>query len=178
VLAHLDLFQPFVSRRDFGAGKRRMTMDAQPVTELARAVVAQVAPGELPLFGAMSRAYAADPSRARPRRGGDEALGFGLAEAASLLTPAALAAAGQVARYLADDLGKALANTAGEAIGKRIARLFRREPGAPSLTQAQISRVRAIALEVARAENLTEPRASLLADALVGHLVSAAPAVP
>ena len=63
MLAHLDLFQPFVSRRDFGAGKRRMTMDAQPVTELARAVVAQVAPGELPLFGAMSRAYAADPKQ-------------------------------------------------------------------------------------------------------------------
>lgn len=153
-------------------------MDVQPVTELARAVVAQAAPEELPLFGAMSRAYAADPGRTRTRSGGDEALGFGLAEAATLLTPIALLAAHQVARSLAEEFGKSMGRAAGSAVAERVAKLFRREPDAPTLTQAQLARVHAIAVEVARAEKLAEARASRLADVLVSHLSGAGLAVP
>jgi hypothetical protein len=145
-------------------------MDAQPATELARAILAQVAPGELPLFGPISRAYAADPGRARMRRGGDETLGFGLAEAAPLLTPVVLAVAEQVVRYLADDLSKSLTHTAGDFIAQRIARLFRHEAGTQPLTPAQLSHVRTIAVEVARDADVPEAQSSLLADALIGQL--------
>src|SRR5215475_6199891 len=78
--------------------------------EFGRLLVAQLAPEELPLFGAMSRAFFADPKRARATRGGgDEILGFGLSEAAGLLTPAVLAAACHLALYLTEEVGKAFA---------------------------------------------------------------------
>jgi len=150
-------------------------MDVQPVTRLARAVVTQIAPGELPLFEAMSRAYAADSSRARTRRGGDEALGFGFADAAMLVTPVVLIAVDHIAIYLAEELGKSLTHQAAEAITERISRLFRREPSTPPLTHAQISRIRDIAIEAARAAALTEPRATILAETLVSQLTTATP---
>ena len=57
---------------------RRPQVDTQPQTELARSVVSEIAPSELPLFEIMSRSFASDPKRVRIRRGGDEELGFGI----------------------------------------------------------------------------------------------------
>ena len=152
-------------------------MDMQPVTKLAHAIVAQVAPSELPLFEAMSKAYAADPGRVRTRPGRDEVLSFGLTETASLLTPVVLVTLHQVANYLAEDLGKAMAHSTVEAVAKRVAKLFRREPDTAPLTQAQLSRIRTIAAEVIRIAAVPETQASLLVDALVAHL-AASPAAP
>ena len=152
-------------------------MDMQPVTELAHAVVTQVAPSELPLFKAMSDAYAKKPGRARTRPGRDEVLGFGLTEWAPLLTPLVLATVHQVADYLAEDLEKAMAHSTAEAVAKRVTKLFRREPDTPPLTQAQLSRIRTIAAEVVRVAAVPEAQASLLVDALVAHL-AASPAAP
>src|SRR5947208_1373292 len=56
--------------------------EEQPAIAAARAVVTRVAPQELNLFGAMSRVFVEHPDRMDvQRRGGDDFLGFGLAEA-------------------------------------------------------------------------------------------------
>ena len=95
--------------------------------ELGRVLVAELAPGELPLFGAMSRAFFADPKRTRPTRsGGDDVLGFGAAEAAGLLTPVVLSAACQVALYLTEELWKAVTKKAADIVAEEVKRLFRR----------------------------------------------------
>jgi hypothetical protein len=144
--------------------------------ELGRALVAELAPGELPLFGAMSRAFFADPKRARPTRGsGDDILGFGAAEAAGLLTPAVLSAACQVALYLTEELWKAFAKKAADFVAEEVKRLFRQEPTAVRLDQVQLARIRAITLETARQFKLSNARASQLADALVSHFALAPP---
>jgi hypothetical protein len=138
--------------------------------ELGRVLVARLAPGELPLFGAISGAFFADPKRARPTRsGGDEVLGFGVAEAAGLLTPVVLAASCHVALYLTEEVGKAFAKTGADFIVEQIKRLFRREPTPARLDVAQLAQIRAIALDTARQFKLSNDRAALLADALVGH---------
>lgn len=147
-------------------------MDMQPLTELARTVVAQVAPSELPLFKAMIKAHADGPGRVRSGPGRDEVLGFGLTEFAPLLTPVVLATVHQVADYLAEDLEKAMAHSTAEAVAKRVAKLFRREPDTPPLTQAQLSRIRTIAAEVVRIAAVPEAQASLLVEALVAHLAA------
>jgi hypothetical protein len=148
----------------------------RPEAELALVLVAELAPGELPLFGAMSRAFFPDPKRARPtRRGGDDVLGFGAAEAAGLLTPAVLAAACQVALYLTEELWKAFAKKAADLVVEEVKRLFRREPTAKRLDQVQLARIRAIALETARDFKLSNAKASQLADAMVSHFALALP---
>jgi hypothetical protein len=144
--------------------------------ELGRVLVGELAPGELPQFGAMSRAFFADPKRAKPtRRGGDDVLGFGAVEAAGLLTPAVLSAACQVALYLTEELWKAFSKKAADLVAEEVKRLFRREPTAVRLDQVQLARIRAIALETARQFKLSNAKASQLADALVGHFALAPP---
>lgn len=140
--------------------------------EFGRLLVDQLAPEELPLFGAISRAFFADPKRARtPRGGGDEILGFGLAEAAGLLTPAVLAAASQLVLYFTEEVGKASAKAGADFAVEEVKRLFRREPTATKLNDAQLAEIRAIALDTARQFKLSNARAAMLADALVGHFL-------
>ncbi len=141
------------------------------VAEFARAVIVAAAPAELPLFPAISRAYLADPDRAAQRaRSGDDILGFGAAEAASLLTPAALAAATAVADLLTFDILPTILKSGAEHVAAQIAKLFRREPDALRLTDAQLAEVRKVALATAKNFHLPELRATTLADALVGRL--------
>jgi hypothetical protein len=148
----------------------------RPEAELGRVLVAELAPGELPLFGAMSRAFFADPKRARPTRsGGDEVLGFGAAEAAGLFTPVVLSAACQVTLYLTEEVWKAFAKKAADLVAEEVKRLFRREPTAVRLDQVQLTRIRTIAIETARQFKLSNAKASQLADALVSHFALAPP---
>jgi hypothetical protein len=150
-------------------------VDQRSVTELARSAIAQVAPDELPLFEAMTRVWFKDPRLARVRRGGDETLGFGLAEVAPLLTPIVLATAGEIAKYLAEELGKSLAHMTADGIVQRIGRLFRREPVSPALTQTQLSRIHDVATQLLQTTAVTRDQSSFVADALVGLLSSPAP---
>ncbi len=150
-------------------------MDPQPQTELARSVVSEIAPSELPLFEIMSRSFASNPKRVRIRRGGDEELGFGLAESAMLVTPVALAAIREIALFLAEDFAKALSHAAADAVAARITKLFRRESGTPPLTDTQIASIRNIVVEAAQTSKLGETQTTLLVDTLVTHLTKPPP---
>lgn len=155
--------------------------DTQLVTELAREVVASVAPTELPMYRAISSAWQED--RQRPARSGgrDEMLGFGIGEAVALLTPVILAVVRDVLVFLGEEIRKQFKDQASESIRDLIKKLFRRllgkdEPGAePALkvTPELAMRVRALALEKGLALRLPEDQARLLADALVGGLSAA-----
>jgi hypothetical protein len=64
----------------------------QLATDVARDLVGQLAPEEMPLFRATSEAYLKDPQKVlKEHTGEDEMLGFGTGEVVSLLTPVALA---------------------------------------------------------------------------------------
>jgi hypothetical protein len=65
-------------------------------------VVSDIAPDELPIFPALSRAYIANPQRAlvgEKKRGGT--LGFGFAETVIMVTPYVFFVMGKVVDYLA-----------------------------------------------------------------------------
>jgi hypothetical protein len=151
-------------------------MNQQPIAELSRVIISQVAPRELPVFGPVSRAWFANPQPTRLRTGGDEALGYGLTDAVPVLTPFVLAAVTQVASYLFDRLGTALIDTAKDAISDRVARIFRRDSAVPALSQAQLSEIRKTVMTVAQAAGVPVQQSSLVADALIGHLVGTSPA--
>jgi hypothetical protein len=153
------------------------------VVAVARDLVARTAPQELPLFRATSAAYLDDPERvlrATPPK--DEVLGFGLEAVVVFLTPAALEVAKAVVTFLVSQVRGAVAKEASDTVTKRVHDLFHpprageTTPGEPSptpaLTTDQLQRVHDLAFEKARALDVPEPEAGLLADAMVGSLVT------
>lgn len=149
------------------------------VAELARATVERAAPEELPLFRATSEAYFTDPQALERRGGKDEMLGFGVDAAVMLLTPVALQVAKGVIGFLGEQLRERAREQGEGAIDRIIARLVSRDGGegepAPELelTDEQLEQVRALAIEKGRALKLSDERATLLADSLVGSLATA-----
>jgi hypothetical protein len=158
------------------------TGDDELVVEVARELVARTAPQELPRFRATSAAYLDDPQKVLRAKGGrDEMLGFGVEAAVLFLTPVALEVAKTVVSYLAAEIRGVVEKETSDAIARRVHGLFHRsesgpedDPAVPSamrgLTEEQLARVHDLALEKARALQLPEAQAGLLADAMVGSL--------
>ena len=150
------------------------------VEALARSAVEQVAPEELPLFRATSEAYFADPSSLEQGRSRDDMLGFGVDAALVLVSPVALQVAKEVIGFVVAQFREAAAEEGEGAIKRLVARLVHRnedkkgedEP-VPDLTDEQLRQVRALALETARSLRLSDTKAALLADSLVGSLATA-----
>ena len=156
------------------------------VEALARVAVDDAAPEEGPLFGPMADAYY-DPRRGTPSGAkSDEMLGFGVDAAAAvvLVTPIALEAAKNVLGYLVGELQTAFKDEAKPMIQALVKRVLRRSPKPegdtataeapppPQLTEAQLDELRKVALSTAERMGLREPKASVLADAIVGAMVT------
>lgn len=149
------------------------------VAALARATVEKAAPEELPLFRATSEAYFEDPKALERGGGKDEMLGFGVDAAMVLMTPVVLQVAKDVIGFLGEQLRERAREQGEGAIDKIIARIVNRngsegeaEP-VEELTDEQLEQVRALAIKKGRALKLSDERATLLADSLVGSLALA-----
>jgi len=89
------------------------------IAEVARALVAQVVPQELPLFRAISGAYFAAPDKPIKFEGGkDNPLGFGTGSSVSVATPAILTASNVVVTYVASAIGASDSSSAQSLFGK------------------------------------------------------------
>ena len=150
------------------------------VAALARATVEKAAPEELPLFRATSEAYFEDPQSLERAGGGkDEMLGFGVDAALVLMTPVVLQVAKDVIGFLGEQLRERAREQGEGAIDRVIDRLVNRNGGegeaepVAELTDEQLEQVRALAIKKGRALKLSDERATLLADSLVGSLALA-----
>jgi hypothetical protein len=149
------------------------------VAALARATVEKAAPEELPLFRATSEAYFEDPQALERSGGKDEMLGFGVDAAMVLMTPVVLQVAKDVIGFLGEQLRERAREQGEGAIDRVIARLVKRNGGegeaepVEELTEEQLEQVRALAIKKGRALKLSDERATLLADSLVGSLALA-----
>ena len=153
------------------------------VAALARASVERVAPEELPLFRATSEAYFDDPSALEQPKSRDDMLGFGVDAAVMLVTPVALAVARDVIQFIGTHLRARAEKESEGAIDRVLDRLLRRDdepaatqaaPTAPAeLTDEQLEQVRTLALEKAKQLKLSDAKAELLAESLVGSLATA-----
>ena len=149
------------------------TVIQDAVDALARQVVAEQSPAELPLFNATAARYRADPSGTLAAGGRvDETLGFGVETAVVLLAPFALELVKRVFTQLADKLG----DSAADSIAGRVSALFRPDPhegkspdADVALTPEQLALVSQTARE--QAAHLTMPTAQ--ADALANAVVAA-----
>jgi hypothetical protein len=155
-------------------------IDNQLIADLTRDIIAQTAPQEMPLFRAHSEAYFRNPDKAlAEQKGKDEMLGFGSGEVVVLLTPIALTVVAEVVKFIVEEVKKSVKDESSSLISETVKKVFKKfrpeqkkeDKKTPSaLTPEQLERVREIALQKARQLKLSEARAKLLADAVVGSL--------
>lgn len=154
----------------------------QLATDVARDLVGQLAPEEMPLFRATSEAYLKDPQKVlKEHTGEDEMLGFGTGEVVSLLTPVALAVSVEVVKFVTVEVSQSFKAETSVVIAALVKSVFKKYRAtlekearltSSPLTSEQLREVHAIALTKARQLNLSEARAKILADALVGDLIT------
>lgn len=150
------------------------------IVEVARGVVRQVAPQEMPLFRANSDRYLKDPQQAlRGAHGADNLLGFGAGVDVTLLTPIVLTVVSEVMKVLVTEVAKSAGHEAAPIIQEQVRRLFSRFRSAepqptdlPPLTHLQLAHIRTIAYDTACRLQISPDQASLLADSTVGNLVA------
>jgi hypothetical protein len=147
--------------------------------EAARMAVQRLAPEEMPLFEATVRAW-----RRRRRWPGDDLLGFGPGEVEPVITTAALAAAYAAGGFLARTVVDAAREETKTAVSERVRRVVRRlfgrrqlpsEPAPElraSVTPAELTRIRDLTQKRLYAIGLPAEQAALVADAVVGALVT------
>jgi hypothetical protein len=147
------------------------------VTQMAEAVLEQVAPEELVLFDDTAAEYFKDPDKALQAGSRDEPVGFGLEMA--LLTPYVLAVAGPVVKFLVSLVADSANEGSKTLVAEWMRRVFKSKDEPPTaaaaspeaLTPDQAHRVRAVAYERATFLGLPATTASVLADSVIGALV-------
>lgn len=152
----------------------------QLIAELAREQVERVAPQELPLYRATSKAYFENPEK-MVKGQQDRMLGFGVEIGVAFLTPVVLSVTTEVFKFLANEVSKSVAAESAGVIHDLVKKMFKRfRPTGPSeamqtpppLTFEQVTQVRRLAFDKARQLNVPEAQAGLLADSLIGSLVT------
>lgn len=151
----------------------------QLIADLARDIVAKTAPQELPLFRATSAAYFKNPDKVlKSQAGKDEVLGFGVGEAVVMLTPSVLIIVNQVVAFVTSEVQKSVAEESSNMLSDLVKQMFKkfrpeREQNAPPpLTPTQLANVHKLAYEEANRLALSDAQAKLLADSIVGSLVT------
>jgi hypothetical protein len=151
-------------------------VDATLVSDIAQDVLAELAPQEMTIFPAASRAYFADPAAAlKHSRTKDSALGFGV-DSFVFLTPVVLPVLSEVFEFLTQVAKKAVEAGLAKEIPEIIKGMFRKfhssGPGSPSvLTTEQIALVHTKVLATAKRLRMPPDQARSLADAVTARLV-------
>ena len=153
------------------------TADAALVTDVARDVLSQIAPDELPIFPAASRADVADPAAALRGLGArDEVLGFGIEALAAAATPVVLIVVTEVFQFLTSVAAEAAADGLTKEISEVVRAMFKRfRPSATSipsvLSREHIATIHGNVLLAAQRLRLPQDKARALANAVTAQLV-------
>lgn len=151
--------------------------NATLVAEVARDVLAEIAPQEMPIFPAASRAYFADPAAVLEQsRSKDNVLGFGTEALAVLFTPAVLLVLSETLEYLTRVATKATADGLTKEIPEAIKAMFKRFHSSPAdtpsgLTREHIALIHGNILATAKKLRLPAEKAQSLANAVTAQLV-------
>jgi len=133
------------------------------VGDIARDVVTQLAPQELPIFRAVSEAYFANPDHAlKNLKSEDGVLGFGLDPTAFLFTPVVLHVLAEILQFLVPIAKKAVQDRLGLEIAEISKRMFKRfgRSTVPVLTKEDIKLLYGKVLLAAKNLKLSDERAA------------------
>ena len=140
------------------------------VGSLGRELVSDLAPEELPLYPSLLSQF----QSAKHGRGGtssdDQLLGFGAAEALTMLTPVILSFTSSFWQALVAEMAQGSAHGVLEYVKAHLPGHHSAAP--PPLTADQLQLVRTVAEREARRLDISQGQAGLLADAMVGLLTA------
>jgi len=137
------------------------------VGSLGWELVSDLAPEELPLYPSLLSQFQGASRGRAGKSSDDQMLGFGAAEALTMLTPVILSFTSSFWQALVAEAARSSAHGMLECLR---AYLPGRREAAPSLTAGQLQLVRTVAEREARRLDISEGQAGLLADAMVGVL--------
>lgn len=146
------------------------------ITDLARDLVAELAPRESEVFEELAAEYFEDPRPPETAQGAtDDALGFGLGGMVIAMTPAAAAVVSAVLSFLGSIALEAFRAEGGDYVRNRLRMLFQgdRAPdgsAAVPVSQADLQRLYQVARDEAGKYGLSDADAATLADALFRRL--------
>jgi hypothetical protein len=149
------------------------------MNEVARDVLADIAPQELPIFPAVSKAYFADPSVALNKlRSRDTALGLGMESLAILLTPIVLQILAQAFQILTEAAQKAVTDGLAKEIPDAIKMMFKRFRASgpsmpPPVGKVQLDAIRAKIRLTAKEMQLPDDKIAVLINAVTAQLAIA-----
>jgi hypothetical protein len=107
----------------------------QLVEALAKDLVAQIAPQELPLFRATSQAYFQNSDRLfKGQEPKDEMLGFGVGESVTLLTPFILSILVEIVKYLSNEFASTVKTEGASYLNEMVKQSFQKFRRQPPLT--------------------------------------------
>jgi len=142
------------------------------VGSVGRELVSHLAPEEIPLYPSLlSQFQDAKGRRGRKGSSDDQLLGFGAAEAVTMLTPLILSFTRSFWKALIEQAAHDSAHGVVEYVRARRPG-HRGADGPPQLTPDQLRLVRTVAEREARRLDMSGKRAGLLADAMVGVLTA------
>jgi hypothetical protein len=139
------------------------------IESLGRELVSDLAPEELPLYPSLLSQFQGAKRGRRSKSSDDQLLGFGAAEALTMLTPVILSFTSSFWQGLVSEVADSSAHGVLEYIK---AHLPGHDKAAPPLTPDQLQLVRTVAEREARRLDVPEGEAGLLADAMVGLLAA------
>jgi len=149
----------------------------QLVADVAKELLVQVAPQEKALFRSIRDSYFKNPDKTlADQKAKDEMLGFGAAEAVTLITPFVLAVTSDVIKFLFEEAQKVMQSESTSLINDTVKSWFSKfrhkddKKSPPPLTAEQLEQVRKIAIKKAQQLKLSEKNTKMLADAIVGSL--------
>jgi hypothetical protein len=142
------------------------------VGSIGHELVSRLAPEELPLYPSLVKQFQGAKRGGRGKESSDDQLlGFGAAEAITMLTPVILSFTGSFWKAL---VAEAATDSAHGVVEYLKTHLLGRHGAAagPPLTPGQLQHVRAVAEREARGLDISEAQAGLFADAMVGALTA------
>jgi hypothetical protein len=151
-------------------------LENELAAELAQLALEESAPHELDVFPEVAAEYFADPEAVLNPARREEDIGFGLEFA--LLTPYVLSVAVAVVRFLAALVGETVKEESKPVLARLVRQLLRRpgaagaDPPSAHLSEQQARQVREVAYVNAKGLGLDDARATLLADSIVGGVLT------
>ena len=146
---------------------------------VARDLIAEVAPGELPRFPVTSETFFTRGGRLA-RGGREDMLGFGAHEAATFLTPVILMAVSRVMEFASEPAKDTLQSGLSDLMGRFVRWVSNKLSGKRSepegktefqpLTPDQLLRARSIALQTLVQHGFPEDKTDIVADLIVAKL--------
>jgi hypothetical protein len=149
------------------------------MNEVARDILADIAPQELPIFPAVSKAYFADPAVALNKlRSRDTALGLGIESLAILLTPIVLHIVTEAFQILMEAAKKAVTDGLAKEIPDAMKMMLRRFRASgpsvpPPVGTLQMDAIRAKIRLTAKEMQLPDDKIEALLDAVAAQLAIA-----